>query len=89
MITVSHGGALGGGQSGRVPGPPLAVAVNDAGVEIYYSGITCLPVLEPGGIIVVTVNHMSARIGDARSSRGGGKILKVNRLAQVAGIQIS
>jgi hypothetical protein len=86
VITASHGGVLGGGQSDSIIGPPLAVAFNDAGIGADESGIASLPVLEREGVMAVTVGHLTARIGDARSAWDSGKVSRVNLLAKAAGI---
>ena len=81
IITGSHGGRL----AGR-PGYGLAVQArgavfNDAGVGIDMAGIQRLEILDQNSTPAVTVNAMTARIGDARSAWESGIISHINKQA--------
>jgi hypothetical protein len=87
VVTGSHGGLLGGLPASAIRHPCLAAAFNDAGGGADGAGYGRLPVLDEMGIAAVTVSHMSARIGDARSSWATGWVSAANRLAAQAGVQ--
>ena len=81
IITGSHGGRL----AGR-PGYGLAVQArgavfNDAGVGIDMAGIQRLEILDQSSTPAVTVDTMTARIGDARSAWESGIISHINKQA--------
>lgn len=82
IVTGSHGGSL----AGR-PGYGLAVQArggvfNDAGVGVDMAGIQRLPILDSSDVPAVTVDAMSARIGDALSAWETGVVSHANFLAQ-------
>lgn len=81
VVTGSHGGLLGGDPASAVRCEVLACAFNDAGVGADRAGISRLPALDLRGIAAVTVNCMSARIGDARSTWATGMVSHVNDTA--------
>lgn len=86
VVTGSHGGLLGGEPASAIRQPCVAAAFNDAGGGADGAGYSRLPVLDAMGIPAVTVSHMSARIGDARSSWATGLVSAANVRAQEAGI---
>ncbi|MDP6030400.1 MAG: hypothetical protein QGG98_03165 [Pseudomonadales bacterium] len=86
IVTGSHGGLLGNDPATAIRVQVAACAFNDAGVGIDRVGITRLPVLNERGIAAVTVDCMSARIGDARSMWETGKISYVNQVSRAMGI---
>ncbi len=86
IITGSHGGRL-----ARHPGYGLAVQArgavfNDAGVGIDMAGIQRLEILDQNSVPAVTVDAMTARIGDARSAWETGIISHINAQAAKRGI---
>ena len=88
IITGSHGGRL----AGR-PGYGLAVQArgavfNDAGVGIDMAGIQRLEILDQNSVPAVTVDAMTARIGDARSAWETGIISHINAQAAKRGITV-
>ena len=88
IITGSHGGRL----AGR-PGYGLAVQArgavfNDAGVGIDMAGIQRLEILDRNSTPAVTVDAMTARIGDARSAWESGIISHINTQAANRGTTV-
>lgn len=88
IITGSHGGRL----AGR-PGYGLAVQArgavfNDAGVGIDMAGIQRLEILDQNSVPAVTVDAMTARIGDARSAWESGLISHINTQAAKRGVTV-
>lgn len=88
IITGSHGGRL----AGR-PGYGLAVQArgavfNDAGVGIDMAGIQRLEILDQSSTPAVTVDAMTARIGDARSAWESGIISHINTQAANRGVTV-
>ena len=88
IITGSHGGKL----AGR-PGYGLAVQArgavfNDAGVGIDMAGVQRLEILDQNSTPAVTVDAMTARIGDARSAWESGVISHINTQAAKRGVTI-
>ena len=86
IVTGSHGGLLGGDIAAAIRVPAAACAFNDAGVGADGVGITRLAALDTRGIAAVTVDCMSARIGDARSMGDSVEISYVNEKAKACGI---
>ena len=86
VVTGSHGGLLGGEPASAIRQPCMAVSFNDAGGGADDAGYSRLPILDTMCIPAVTVSHMSARIGDARSSWTTGLISAANVCAQQAGV---
>ena len=86
IVTGSHGGLLGGDIAAAIRVPAAACAFNDAGVGADGVGITRLAALDTRGIAAVTVDCMSARIGDANSMWDSGEISYVNEKAKACGI---
>lgn len=85
VVTGSHGGLMGGNPALAVKAEVLAALFNDAGVGIDGAGLTRLPALDARGIAAATVDHRSARIGDARSSWETGRLSCANRAAAALG----
>lgn len=88
VITGSHGGKL----AGR-PGYGLAVQArgavfNDAGVGIDMAGVQRLEILDQNSTPAVTVDTMTARIGDARSAWKSGVISHINKQAAKRGVTV-
>ena len=88
IITGSHGGRL----AGR-PGYGLAVQArgavfNDAGVGIDMAGVQRLEILDQNATPAVTVDAMTARIGDARSGWESGIISHINAQAAKRGVTV-
>ena len=88
IITGSHGGRL----AGR-PGYGLAVQArgavfNDAGIGIDMAGIQRLEILDQNSTPAVTVDAMTARIGDARSAWESGIISHINTQAAKRGVTV-
>ena len=88
IITGSHGGSL----AGR-PGYGLAVQArggvfNDAGVGIDMAGVQRLEILDQNSTPAVTVDTMTARIGDARSAWESGIISHINTQAAKRGATV-
>ena len=89
IITGSHGGRL----AGR-PGYGLAVQArgavfNDAGVGRDMAGVRRLEILDQNSVPAVTVDAMTARIGDALSAWESGIISHINTHAAKRGVTIS
>lgn len=87
VLTGSHGGLLGGDPATAIKVDVKACAYNDAGVGADRIGISRLPALDARGIAAVTVDCMSARIGDARSMWDTGVISHVNETAAALGVK--
>ena len=88
IITGSHGGRL----AGR-PGYGLAVQArgavfNDAGVGVDMAGVQRLEILDQNFTPAVTVDAMTARIGDARSAWENGIISHINTQAARRGVTV-
>ncbi len=91
VVAGSHGGLMGGAggdPAGAIRYDVVACAFNDAGIGIDEAGISRLPVLDGRSIPAVTVDHMTARIGDARSHWDTGRISRTNQLAAAAGVRV-
>lgn len=86
VLTGSHGALLGGERQSAIKVDVRACAFNDAGVGVDGIGITRLPALDERGIAAVTVDCMSARIGDARSMWETGIVSHSNQTATGLGV---
>ena len=89
VLVIGSHGAL----HGRDPASALRVAAagaffHDAGGGCEDAGYSRLPVLDGRGIAAATVDHRSARIGDARSMWMTGMLSRVNGAAASRGISI-
>lgn len=85
LITGSHGQLLGGKPETAIKYDVVAAVYNDAGQGIDGAGTSRLPALDARGIAAATVSHMSARIGEARSTYEDGVLSQVNKTAAAAG----
>ncbi|MGE0332621.1 MAG: hypothetical protein AB7P37_18235 [Ramlibacter sp.] len=83
-VSGSHGG-ISSARFALAARPRLTV-FNDAGVGKDDAGIAALAFLQAQGLAACTVEHLSARIGDARSTLNDGIISHVNALAAALGI---
>lgn len=83
-VSGSHGGI----SSARfaLAARPCLTVFNNAGVGKDGAGIAALAFLQAQGLAACTVEHHSARIGDARSTLNDGIISHVNALAAAMGI---
>lgn len=83
-VSGSHGGI----SSARfaLAARPLLSVFNNAGVGKDEAGIAALAFLQAQGLAACTVEHTSARIGDAHSTLNDGIISHVNALAAALGI---
>lgn len=81
VLTGSHGGLIGGRREKAFNVKALVAVFNDAGVGIDAAGIGRLAPLDERGIAAATVDHRSARIGDARSTYHHGMLSHANRRA--------
>ena len=88
VVTGSHGGLIGGNPAKAINVDCAFAAFNDAGVGIDNAGIGRLKPLDARGIAAITVGHMSARIGDGRSTLHDGIISHANATALRAGIRV-
>jgi hypothetical protein len=88
VVTGSHGGLIGGQREKAFNVDALLAIFNDAGVGIDQAGIGRLPPLDERGIAAATVAHISARIGDARSTYHDGIISHANRRAVELGARL-
>jgi hypothetical protein len=89
LIIGSHGGILAGKPETAMKHDALAGVFNDAGVGADGAALTRLPPLDARGIAAVTVDCMSARIGDARSAWETGILSHVNATAKKLGAEQS
>ena len=79
LVIGSHGALHGGRPESALPVAGAFAAFNDAG----GGAVSRLPVLDQRGIAAVTVDCMTARIGDCRSMWESGVISHVNTVAGV------
>ncbi len=84
---VAVSGSHGGISSARfaLAARPLLSVFNDAGIGKDEAGIAALALLASEGLAACTVEHSSARIGDARSTLNDGIISHANALAVALG----
>lgn len=87
VATGSHGGLMGGRPELAIKAPVFAALFNDAGIGIEDAGTTRLPVLDSRGIAAATVDAMTARIGDGRSTYEDGVLSRVNVTARALGLR--
>jgi hypothetical protein len=85
LIVGSHGGILAGKPETALKHDAIAAVFNDAGVGADGAALTRLPPLDARGIAAVTIDCMSARIGDARSAWETGILTHVNGMAKKLG----
>lgn len=86
LVIGSHGGLHGGDPSSALPVAARAAFFHDAGIGKDAAGTTRLPVLAARALAAATVDHRSARIGDARSMWATGVLSVVNAVAAHAGM---
>lgn len=84
-VSGSHGG-ISSARYALAARPCLSI-FNDAGVGKDSAGIAALAFLQGHGLAACTVEHVSARIGDAHSTLNDGIISHVNALAAARGVQ--
>ena len=87
VLCGSHGGLVAGQPHLALQVDAAAAFFNDAGIGKDGAGITRLPALDARGIPAATVDAMSARIGDGRSTFEDGIVSRVNETARAAGIE--
>jgi hypothetical protein len=85
LVIGSHGGILAGKPETAMKHDALAAVFNDAGVGADGAALTRLPPLDARGIAAVTVDCMTARIGDARSTWDTGIVSHANESAAKMG----
>ena len=83
-VSGSHGGV----SSARyaIATRPLLSIYNDAGGGKDGAGLAGLAMLQAQGLAACTVEHTSARIGDAQSTLNDGIINQVNASAAALGV---
>ncbi len=84
-VSGSHGG-ISSARYALAARPVLSV-FNDAGVGRDGAGIAALGFLQQHGLAACTVAHISACIGQARSSYDEGVVSHTNPLASAMGLQ--
>lgn len=84
IVSGSHGGTSAAGFC--MPLKPRLAVFNDAGLGRDGAGIAGLPMLAAIGCAACTVSHMSARIGEARSTLDDGVLTHCNAPALALGI---
>ena len=87
VLCGSHGGLVAGQPHLALQVDAAAAFFNDAGIGKDEAGVTRLPALDARGIAAATVDAMSARIGDGRSTYEDGVVSRVNECARAAGIE--
>ena len=88
IITGSHGGALASRPSYGLAVTARGAAFNDAGVGIEDAGIQRLEILDQASVPAVTVDAMTACIGNARSAWDNGIISHINQQATKRGVKV-
>jgi len=81
VVAGSHGGLIGGDPARAAKADVRVVAFNDAGVGSEGAGVTRLAALDRRGIGAASIDHTSARIGDATSMMTTGVISHANAMA--------
>ena len=85
VVTGSHGGISAAHLA--LAHPPGLAVFNDAGMGLDNAGVKGLEILNAAGIAACTVSHETARIGEAESTLGTGRISAVNSRAAAYGIR--
>jgi hypothetical protein len=88
VITGSHGALIGGDPTRALKADARITVFNDAGIGIDEVGVTRLPALDQKSLAAVTVDCMTARIGDAASALETGLISRANQTALATGAEI-
>lgn len=83
VVSGSHGGASAARYA--IAARPLLSVFNDAGRGKDDAGITGLAMMQAEGLAALAVAHMSARIGDARSTLDDGVVSHANAAAAALG----
>lgn len=86
LVIGSHGGLHGGDAGTALPVDAFAAFFHDAGRGKEDAGLTRLPVLARRGISAGAVDYRTARIGDARSLWGTGRLSSANAPMRARGI---
>ncbi len=84
-LAASHGGAYAAYLAARTRA--RAVVLHDAGVGRDDAGIACIGYCQALGMAAATVDHRSARIGDAADMLARGRLSFVNDAARAAGCE--
>jgi hypothetical protein len=87
IVTGSHGGLVGGDRAMALRVEGFGAAFNDAGIGIENAGLGRLAPLDERGIAAITVDAMTARIGEARSTFEG-VVSAVNETANGLGARL-
>ncbi|HPG60452.1 MAG TPA: hypothetical protein PK586_00475 [Casimicrobium sp.] len=87
VVTGSHGGVSAAHLA--LAHPPGLVVFNDAGIGLDAAGIAGLELLNDAGVAACAVSHLSARIGDAKSTLATGKISALNERAKQLGLNVA
>ena len=88
IITGSHGGRLAGRPNYGLAVKARGGVFNDAGVGIDMAGVQRLDILNRAAVPAVTVDAMTARIGDAGSAWESGIISHINAQAAKRGVTV-
>jgi hypothetical protein len=88
VVCASHGALLGHDPATAMKVAVRAAVFNDAGGGRHWAGTSRLPALEARGIAAACVSHLSARIGDARSTYKDGYISVLNGTAAGRGGEV-
>ena len=88
LVIGSHGALHGGDPASALRVDAAGAFFHDAGGGCEDAGYSRLPVLDGRGIAAATVDHASARIGDARSMWETGVLSRVNGVAASRGLAI-
>ena len=88
LVIGSHGALHGGDPASALPVDAAGAIFHDAGIGCDEAGVSRLPVLDARGIPAATVDHRSARIGDARSIWATGTLSRVNAAAAARGVRV-
>ncbi len=84
IVSGSHGGAISAAFASLHP--PHLVVFNDAGGGKADAGFAALDLLDRDGIACLTVDHASARIGDALDTWQSGVVSGVGRRVAAKGV---
>lgn len=85
VVTGSHGGLIGGNPAKAINVAARFAAFNDAGFGKEDAGAGRLAPLARRGIAAVVVSHVSAEIGNGRSTLYDGLISRANAIAEKEG----
>lgn len=85
IVSGSHGGLS--AARFAVDARPRLVVFNDAGGGLDDAGVSGLHWLGEQGIAAAAVGHMTARIGEARSTLSDGVVTRVNAPAAALGVR--